>query len=223
MPSRLIAAASLTRLLVAAVLASPQHADACSLALSSDPGQRLRQNVEWAELIVIGTVIDEVQTTNFGNLHRYDSTVQVGLVLRGDSSNSIEILGLGALGADCSGGPRLRTGERVLLFLGEGWGGPAWRIGPDGGKYLLQNGEAFVEQLFGIDDSREAPRDEIELIAEISELTGTPPIVIDQHVDALTPDDGKVSFVPWLPLVGVLLLFPAGWLWLRVRWRSRPR
>jgi len=224
MRSRLVAAASLATLLAALVAVSPEPVDACSLVITSDPGERLRQNVEWADLIVVGTVVNQEQTASFGNLRRYKSVVQVELVLAGEAISLVEIPDLGVLGADCSGGVRLRTGERVLVFLKEDWHreddgmlGRAWKLGLNASKYLLVDGEALVEQLATIDVSLEQPRDEVELIDKISELTGRSPIVIESPVDAA--DGGRTPLALWLALAAVPLVVVA-WLWHRTQSRG---
>lgn len=119
----------------------PPQASACSLAPLD-----LENVADIAEIVIVGEVTAEriIEPTS----PTYESTVRPAAVLKGAPPGEIVISPLGYLGADCSGGPRLAAGERVLLFVGRGMvGGQAQGelqvVGYEAGKYALHDGLAM--------------------------------------------------------------------------------
>ncbi len=117
--------------------ATAKPAAACSI-LQID----LDTAAEGAEIVIVGKVIQErtIERLVYASEH-YESTILVVAALKGNPEREIILSPLGFLGSDCSGGPRLPAGERVLLFLSRVRG--ELRVnGNEFGKYLLANGMA---------------------------------------------------------------------------------
>jgi len=93
--------------------AVPAEIEACTIA-GLAPGDRLPTFVEQATVVVVGEVVAR-EPAERG--HGEDVGFQTAAVLAGDPPDEITLRGIGALGADCRGGPPLPDGERFLLFL----------------------------------------------------------------------------------------------------------
>ena len=91
-----------------AVLIRPRSVLACQIAPLP-----LELRAQHAEMIVVGEVVSEEAERN----QTYTSTVRVAATLKGEAQSELMLEGLGQRGSDCSGGPRLEQGERLLLFL----------------------------------------------------------------------------------------------------------
>ncbi len=134
-----------------AFAAAPRRAVACSLAIIPDPMDRvmIAANPEHGRTwIVVATVLAEKQTS--GDLRggddsrRFESRFRLEAVLVGDSRDEGTSMTIAGLNYNCpGGGTRLREGEHVLLQIYEGWGGPT--LFPLGGKVLIRDGQAYVE------------------------------------------------------------------------------
>ncbi|MCH7812148.1 MAG: hypothetical protein IH958_05915 [Chloroflexi bacterium] len=137
-----LAVAALFGALVFAGSLAPQtarHAAACSLAPTALEGL-----ARGAQVVIVGEVINERLVRDRPNSYNvYESTVRVEAVLKGTVEPLVTLSPLGSLGADCTGGPRLQEGERVLLMFGE-FRGDSFVVGHEWGKYVLANGEAQV-------------------------------------------------------------------------------
>ncbi len=167
-------------------LARPHEASACSLAGFADAEERVARQVEYSELIIIGTVVSEVWTGEHGGgipTPEYTSTVRVEAVLKGPAVERIEIPRLGFLTASCGGGPRMVEGERVLLFLQRSnwwWANDldlspipedVWGVALTGqGKYRLVDGEALFERSFAMESPPEPAGPAEQLIREVGRL-----------------------------------------------------
>lgn len=136
--------------LVMAAVSPARQVLACSLAPAN-----LEQSARHAEYVVVGEVTAERENNTGSPLptlpeyaRSYKSTVQVAAALKGDPPRLLTIDDLGQLGADCSGGPRLKEGERLLLFVSHyrspvtGETDALYVPGYEGGKYALSDGYA---------------------------------------------------------------------------------
>ncbi|MBI4498529.1 MAG: hypothetical protein HY689_11585 [Chloroflexi bacterium] len=172
--------------LLSAALVFPEPAAACSLAGFPNAQVRLQQQTDAADLIIVGTVIAERPLT--GTWEKgYASTVRPVAVLKGETPDGpIELSPLGFLGPDCSGGPRLAAGERVLLFLQRGdppWLPGArqegWRVALAGqGKYRFHERQAQYQDYGPLEPAGSAEG----LVKEVAALAGSLP---DQTARAL--------------------------------------
>ena len=114
--------------------ATARPAAACSIVQTD-----LETTAAEAEIVIVGQVIAESMVDP--RWPSFESTIRVAAVLRGDLELEITLSPLGFLGADCSGGPRLPVGERVLLLLSR-FKGELRVYGYENGKYVLTDGEA---------------------------------------------------------------------------------
>ncbi len=117
--------------------ATAKPAAACSIARPD-----LDTAAEEAEIVIVGEVIRERTVERVFSGEAYESTVGVRAALKGNPEREITLSPLGFLGPDCSGGPRLPAGMRVLLFITE-FNGEPHIYGYE--KYVLANGEARVQ------------------------------------------------------------------------------
>lgn len=160
-PSLALVATLLAALLLLATLlpGHPMHragtAHACSIA-SIDVRESMLRRAPLSDLVIIGTVTDERTYGRAGDSTLYVSTVRTDAMLKGEAdAESISIPLLGQLGGDCSGGPRLREGERVLLLLdwqytarsGDGSIEYAWQFQSIFGKVLIAEGTAIAQEI----------------------------------------------------------------------------
>jgi len=172
--------------LLAAVMAAgvlvaiePRSVSACSLRYI-EPADRLARFSEWSEAIVVGEVVDEVRVPHPGTWPRYESRIEVVATLAGEVPEEIVLRDLGQLGADCSGGPRLVEGERVLLFLVDrdalGMAVDEWRVADSGqAKYRLDAGQALYHSSYTGEDQPEQVGAAAELIEEIASMNNSDP------------------------------------------------
>lgn len=167
MAVRLAVAALFGALVLAGALApqTAQHAAACSFARVT-----LDDAATHAKMAILGEVTDEEYLGEPGHGHPYKSTVRVVATLKGDAPRELTLNPLGFLGSDCSGGPRLREGERVLLFLSP-WRGDLTIWGYTQGKYVLASGMA--ETASGL------PIPVEEAIRRVATITGAPQDQLD--------------------------------------------
>ena len=150
-------AAALFLLLLAPFLAPMTPAYACSIGDFGTPErqrEKLLKSLDNADLVLVGTVTDERSIGTLGRNDAYESTVTADAVLAGDAAGATVVVGRIAFdSASCTGGPRLREGERVLLALDRGFiesdGGAAnrdiWRLHHFLGKVRLDDGEAVSQ------------------------------------------------------------------------------
>ena len=123
----------------------------CSIGTPVDFEASLKRSVAVSQVLFVGTVTRERTIGNGWS----ESVVRPDAVLRGDvPAQGVVIPFLGQLGADCSGGPHLREGERVLLPIY--WGRPsygdgtnAWQLTGIFSKVLIEDGEAILESELG--------------------------------------------------------------------------
>lgn len=154
----------------------PERAAACRIARAN-----LEENTQYAELIVVGEVVSERELHDA--YESYESTIEVAAVLKGSAGSEITIAPTGWLGADCSGSPRLRDGERVLLFLYHyrgpaplGTTPPAGALqiaGYDGGKYVI--GDGNVRSTYA--EPAQFPAE--QAIRRVAQLAGSAPAQLD--------------------------------------------
>ena len=150
--------------------ATAKPAAACSILLVD-----LDTMAEEAEIVIVGEVIHERTVERPFSGEAYESTVRVHVALKGNPEREITFSDLGFLGPDCSGGPRLPAGMRVLLFIEEYNG----QFHPGYEKYVLANGEARAQ--FAVADSQLGPPipadDALRRVAAITGAT-------DEQLDA---------------------------------------
>ena len=208
MPSRVLVAALVLALVVVGVFApaTAKPAAACSFGVPSDHVSALNAATIGSEIVIVGEVIHErtIERVVFSG-EAHESTIRVVVALKGSPEREITLSPLGFLGADCSGGPRLPAGERVLLFLDQ-YGGEFHVYGYELGKYVLTEGEAknfhfspipaedFLRRLAAItdapDDQLDAalafagvgpqpePTAEIDVLPEVTEQGDGPPALL---------------------------------------------
>ncbi len=119
----------------------------------------------------------------------YTSTLRIRGVIKGRSPGpALALTGLGLLDETCSGGPRLRTGGRYVLFLTSGGSGQNanWFLYDfDGGVYQLASGETWYppDEPGGEPQSQQVPA--AELIRRVGAYAHTDPDRIQSLIDSL--------------------------------------
>lgn len=201
-----------------------RSAVACSLARAT-----LDQAAREAEIIIVGEVTSERRVQS-GTHPVYESTVRVGATLKGSADREIALSKLGILDSDCTGGPRLRTGERVLLFLYD-WQGLTIYAHEDG-RYLLTREtaktrldppiplEGALRRVAAITD---APRDQLD--AALAFARREPPPAPKPEIEPLPveeEEDGglRALLIGLSSAVAVAVLASAAW-YARRRWVRR--
>lgn len=105
-----------------------------------------------APILIIGIVTSEKQIPRPPNTTAmWESVIVAEAILKGEVPDEpLRIPYIGFLGADCSGGPRLQEGERVMVPLY--WGGvsyapgeEAWQLHGIFSKVLFEDGQATLE------------------------------------------------------------------------------
>jgi|GEM_PF-2919453 len=134
---------------------TPTAVNACGLDFP-DPDERVAMFAEGAESVVVGEVVAEEADQSPSGGEAFKSTFRVVATLAGEPPTDLVLANLGYLGADCSGGPRLREGDRFLLFLTTQRAAPMgeghlptgeWRVDAVGmATFLLDEGEAWFTQ-----------------------------------------------------------------------------
>jgi hypothetical protein len=145
---------------ILALAADPVTQVSATCSIGGPPDQysaSFVRNVYQTQLLLVGVVTDE-STMRVGPNTLYKSEVMPEVMLKGDAPDEpLAIPFLGHLGADCSGGPRLKPGERVLLpvywaYMGNQGDASieyGWRITGIFGKVLLEGGEATLQWYLG--------------------------------------------------------------------------
>ena len=144
MTGRVFVAALVLTLVAVGVIApaTAKPVAACSFGPPGDPLSALDQAANGSEIVIVGEVIDErVIERVISSREIHESRVRVRAVLKGNPERELVFSPIGFLGTDCSGGPRLPAGERVLLFLHQ-YGGEFRVHSYEFGKYVLKEGEA---------------------------------------------------------------------------------
>lgn len=230
------AAASMALALAALAAFAPGAAER-ALACSIGPGS-LESSAEYADLIIVGEVVAEEPG---GPYDTYSSTIRVAATFRGETDEMLRLENLGYLGADCSGGPRLPEGERVLLFLIHYRSpsepavtpetGPLQPAGWENGKYALQDGNfvsryaqpasyPYWDAVQRVAAITNAPQDEID--AALAFAGGTTratdePSTPAEAVDRDGGDDARDWVAPVLAGGAAMLLATAFGAWFLVR------
>ena len=193
--SRLLIALLALMIWLTGTLLVPAPAAACLLTPLPEASLRLKQQTEAADLIIVGQVTAE---------RPYDGPSRPGLwqpafaslvrpvaLLKGATPDAeIEVSPLGGLGPDCTGGPRLELGERVLLFLrrgdphrvadGAGTRPAGWSIVLGGrAKYVFQDSRAALDlrHILGFlpgDRALEPAGQAEDLVKDAAVLAGSP-------------------------------------------------
>jgi hypothetical protein len=139
------------------------------------------------------------QTEDDHNNHYYRSVVKPAAVLMGDwPAESLEMFLQPA--PDCSGGPRLKEGETVLLlvaptliaFNGANREEALWELQPLalGGKVVFEDGEAYLNDL--LHPSQYEPLgDARALVREVSAAVNAPPRQQQLALAAIEGGDGS--------------------------------
>ncbi|MCI0777334.1 MAG: hypothetical protein J4N95_04080 [Chloroflexi bacterium] len=100
-----------------------------------------------ADTVFVGEVVRERLLKDDD---RYASTVRVAVTFKGSPGSAVIVFPLGSYEPDCSGGPRLQVGERVLLFLHSEYE----RVGRGTPIYLLDSQTAEKEIRYAADITR---------------------------------------------------------------------
>ena len=123
---------------VVIALTPTEDALACAISIPGDPYDGLRWRVGEATVIIVGQVTAERHGTVDGQ-PPYISTVRPVATLKDEPpEGGFELSPLGWASPDCSGGPRLPAGERVLLALRHGIQGPTTQMTVMSGAYILR-------------------------------------------------------------------------------------
>ncbi len=155
---RLVLAGAIAASLVAVAAFRTQTVSACSIGSPLNVADSLDRSVATSQLFILGTVTNEREMARLGTVTYYESTVTPDVVLKGEvPAGPITIPWLGQLSGDCSGGPHLKKGERVLLPLywadtarsGDGSIDYAWQLNGLYAKVLLQDGQAYAQGALG--------------------------------------------------------------------------
>lgn len=144
-----------------AVSPSATTVHACSIGSFGTPERQrdaMLEALDGSDLVIVGVVLEETRVgvrSNFIDKNDvYESRVRADAVLAGDSiGEEVRVGQLGYHDSSCSGGPRLREGERVLLALDRGFvrtDGAAedenvWRLHHFLGKVLIVDDEAISQ------------------------------------------------------------------------------
>ena len=122
----------------------------------SDYHRYSQQAVDTAPFVFIGTVVGERSLQGGPNTTSiWESVVVPKAMLKGDlTEERVVIPYTGFLGADCSGGPRLREGEQVLIAIyrgvpSYGTGEEAWQMNGTFSKVLLRDDVATLDWVSG--------------------------------------------------------------------------
>ena len=214
------------RLALAAALAVPavalapggnQAAEAvCSIG-ATDYADAAMTTLPRTQLLLVGTVTDE-RSIRRGTRTFYESVVEPQVMLKGEAPDEPIVLPfLGHLGADCSGGPRLLKGERVLLpvYWGRasyGDGESAWQLTGIFSKVALQDGVATLQWHLGSERLGESE----DIIRTYGEAVGATDGQIEAAIAAaLTPDgagagDSTRRIVALAVTAGAVIVIAAG-------------
>ena len=153
----------------------------CSLGFDFDAHGRLEWETNHAQLILVGVVTGERRMTKADAREAeyqemYESTVSPQAILHGTApEREIKLPYLGSLAPDCIGGPRLRPGEQVLLFLSKTRPSisrgkePFWLVGLLAGKVLLTPDTAEFDSWGG---QREPAGEPADVIGQVASLAG---------------------------------------------------
>jgi hypothetical protein len=91
---------------------------ACSIGTLPDQRAAVLSSFDGSDLVLVGTVLTERPVGMIGNYQAFESNVKPEAVLAGDApAGNLVVRQLGFVAADCTGGPRLEEGEKVLLAL----------------------------------------------------------------------------------------------------------
>lgn len=125
---------------------------ACSIGSPINLGESFERNASNSQILLVGTVVQERSIPRPPNTTQiWESVIAPQAMLRGDAlEEPLRIPYIGFLGGDCSGGPRLEVGERVLLPIY--WGNPsygdgssAWQLQGIYSKVVFEDGTAYLE------------------------------------------------------------------------------
>ncbi len=168
----------------------PSQVHACSLAMP-EPDERVALFSASAEAVVVGEVIAEEPEQSPSGEGAFNSTFQIVATLSGEPPADMVLANLGYFGADCSGGPRLREGERFLLYLSTQKAAPMgvnhlptgeWRVDAVGmAAYLIDEGEALFYPMGNPPDEEPAVAAEV-LIREVGDALESDPTEVERAV-----------------------------------------
>ncbi len=155
--------------------ATAKPAAACNIARPANVLSALDAAATGSEIVIVAEVIRERTIERVGLYEKYESTIRVRAVLKGNPEREITFSPLGFHGADCSGGPRLPVGERVLLFLSPS----SILLFSGADKYVLANGEARAQ--FAVPGSPlRSPIPVDDALRRVAAITGA----TDEQLDA---------------------------------------
>lgn len=151
-----VLASMLAALVALAGASSPRPAAAtCSIGSPIDYEGAFTRSVSNSQLLFVGTVASERSLPRPPQVTpMWESVVMPEAMLKGDAPGGpIMMPHLGRLGGDCSGGPRLLAGERVLLPVYFGRlsydGSQGWQLNGIFSKVLIEGDQAFLESVLG--------------------------------------------------------------------------
>jgi hypothetical protein len=201
--ARFLVLALVASMLLLALTTGPARRAEAACSIGATDYHRAGLNAfSHAANVVLGTVASERSIPRPPNTQEaWESVVVVEVVLKGDVGDEpLRIPYIGFLGGDCSGGPRLRVGERVLIPVF--WGQPSYGDGEEGwqlhgifSKVLFDDGLASLEWSEG----REALGDAEDVVRSYGEAAGATDVQIEAAIAAaLTSAPRGSSDVPWL-------------------------
>jgi hypothetical protein len=194
----------------------------CLMNPNPDPVERLRGAVQYADLVVIASVVEEVpvdyvldgnQLTAVPRRHpqpsertgAYQARIRIEVVLKGNlSASELTLDGLSDVWL-CAGGPRIPEDARVLLALSGS--GDSYQTGPLGSPVLLLNRGAYLADYAvptrGIKPMPQRIGSTIGVIDLVSAESAYPP---DGNAFAFARPAPNREFIWWGTAVGVFVL-----------------
>ena len=212
--SLLLVGVSMIAAAFAAVTPMAKAAYACSIGSFGSPERQraaVLESLENSDLVIVGTVVEERRVGTSGNNDVYDSAVTSEAVLAGEAPDSVvQVRVLSYDDVMCSGGPRLREGEKVLLALdrgatdlgGDDDPGEKWRVHHFLGKVAI-DGEQAVSQYASVGATIGTQE---SLVREYGAALGSTDKQIEDAVAAAIAPAG----LPQPPVVATTLAAPLG-------------
>jgi hypothetical protein len=208
-------------------------ASTCLMFVHPDPVERLRSSVQFADLVVLAEIIEEMpvdyvltgnqidavprrdgQLSDRAGL--YQSRVRIHEVLKGSFPDSE--LTLNHLGDEwqCAGGPRIPEGTRVLLMLSGS--GDSYQTGPLGSPVLLMEGGAYLAD-YGVPtrDLNPIPQRIGSTIGVIHLVSAEAAGTSRDAVYAFAEPSWNRDTLAWGAAVGMLVFGLMGWAHVRTR------
>jgi hypothetical protein len=165
----------------AALPAQASHATTCSGAAPEDMAERFELFAADADAIVIAEITASTELPPGSALTPMTIPVStatfrsIAILAQNQPITEFTVGPLRDTGPDCSGGPRLKAGDKALLFLirEQQYKVAYWRVGVFGDTVLFRGGDAVYAHAFdGVFEPAGSAREVIETILDV---TAPPP------------------------------------------------